>query len=74
MQSSHLLNVPGVEYCGEPPAISEPGSVVVSKMEAVYKCPEDMRLAGVEKRVCNDKIDTPRWEPTVEQSSLCLAD
>ena len=66
----------GVAYCGDPPAIAEPGKVVVNKMEALYSCPSDkFRLGGVTTRKCNakNKEETKwEWEPSQDQASFCL--
>ena len=46
--------VPGIAKCGDPPEIASPGIMVVKDMEAVYSCPEDLRLYGIEKRTCHE--------------------
>merc|ERR1711988_1025157 len=61
---------PGIAKCGDPPEIASPGILVVNNMEAVYSCPEDLRLYGIEKRTCHEEEQA--WKPPKDQASKCL--
>ena len=64
-------SIPGIAKCGDPPEIASPGILVVNNMEAVYSCPEDLRLYGIEKRTCH--VEDQAWKPAKDQASKCLA-
>merc|ERR1712020_611346 len=57
----------GIAKCGDPPEIAAPGFVIVNAMEAVYSCPQDQRLYGIEKRTCDEKEKA--WQPAKDQAS-----
>ena len=64
-------SISGLDKCGEAPGINEPGILVYDKYEAIYRCPKDHKLQGVERRECI--LETRSWKPKGEDS-LCVPD
>ena len=61
----------GLDKCGEAPGINDPGKVVYDRYNAIYRCPKDYKLQGVQERECI--LETMSWKPKGEDS-LCVPD